>query len=156
MDENENRLGDVPDIPLDETGLIVLDERDDIPAGDVVDVDDGEAVERKIEVNAGDLPARNRGSNGSCVEETGECEIVDITRAASFRRLPCAARSVQRRVASASRIIPQLSSGAGDEADTPLKREIRPRPLGQDGDAISEADQPEDVQEQPEQPGKRA
>src|SRR3954447_18061256 len=41
----------------------------------------------------------------------------------------------------------------GNQADAALMREVGPRPLGHHDDAVAEADQPEDVQEDPEQPG---
>ena len=49
MHENQNRLGHMPNRPLGEARLVVVDERDDVAAGDVAVVDDGEAGAIEVE-----------------------------------------------------------------------------------------------------------
>jgi hypothetical protein len=49
--EEQNRLGDVPHLGLDEAWLVVLDERDDVPPGDVAPVADDEAGRVEVESN---------------------------------------------------------------------------------------------------------
>ena len=49
MREQQNRLGDVIDLVLGQTRLVVVDQRDDVAAGDVAIVDDGEAGGVEVE-----------------------------------------------------------------------------------------------------------
>ncbi len=62
--EQQDRLGDVPDRPLGQTRLIVFDQRDDIPAGNVAMIDDGEAGGVEVAPDAGNRTAME-SSNGS-------------------------------------------------------------------------------------------
>ena len=57
--QEQHRLLGVPDLALDEEGLVVLDQGDDVAAGDVAVVDDGEAG--GVEVEADGQPPRRAG-----------------------------------------------------------------------------------------------
>ena len=70
--QQQDRLGDVADLPLDQARLIVRDEGDDVPAGNVAVVDDGEARGVEVETDAGEVAAGDGGSGwsgrGACPE----------------------------------------------------------------------------------------
>src|SRR5262245_11785653 len=60
--------------------------------------------------------------------------------------------------ATATALIREWSKGLGshftcDQPHASLHRHVRPRPLAEDGNPVAEADEPEDVEEQPEHPG---
>ena len=86
VDENQDRLRRVPDLPLDEAGLIVVDERDDVATGDVAMVDDGETGAAQIQMSVRDLAGGNRGPERAGVQEAGKGEIVDVLRLAGDLR----------------------------------------------------------------------
>src|SRR5262249_14164097 len=65
-----------------QTGLVVVDQRDDVAAGDVAVVDDGEALRVEVAGDARDRSARNRGANRPTVEESGDGDVVDVARGA--------------------------------------------------------------------------
>ena len=44
---------------------------------------------------------------------------------------------------------------ASDQSDATLERQVGPGPLGEHRDAIAEADQPENVDEEPDHPGEK-
>ena len=58
--DQQDGLGHMTDRAFGQTRLIVLDQRDDVAAGDVAVVDDGEAVSVEIQPDAGNLAGRNR------------------------------------------------------------------------------------------------
>jgi hypothetical protein len=72
----------MPNVSLHEERLILLDEVDDVSARNVAVVDDGEAGEIEVEFDRPHASSRNRGSNCSAVEHSGENQIVRIERAA--------------------------------------------------------------------------
>src|SRR5205814_9303899 len=76
--KQEDRFGDVADVAFGERRLIVVDQRDDVSAGDVGGVDDREAWRFEIELDAGDAAGGNRRSDRAAVEESGEGEVVDV------------------------------------------------------------------------------
>ena len=63
--EEEDRLLGVAHLAFDEVGLVVLDERDDVAAGDVAVIDDGEAGAVEVEVDGRHLAAPGSW-RGSC------------------------------------------------------------------------------------------
>jgi hypothetical protein len=78
--EQHDRLGDVANLALGEQGLVVLDQRDDVPAGDVPVIDDGESRAIELEAYVADASPRNRRANRACVEHAGKREVVDVPR----------------------------------------------------------------------------
>ena len=58
--EEQYRLGDVVDLVLGQARLIVVDQRDDVLAGDVAVVGDGESGLIEIETDGVERPARDR------------------------------------------------------------------------------------------------
>ena len=82
MSEDEDRLRDVPDLALDQAGLIVLDERHDVAARHVTVIDDRETIPIEIEVDAADLASRDGRSDRSRVKKARKGQIVDVARTA--------------------------------------------------------------------------
>ena len=70
--EQEDRLGVVPHDVLGEARLVVGDERDDVAAGDVAVVDDGEPGRVGQQADRPDAPARDRRSDRPAVEHARE------------------------------------------------------------------------------------
>jgi hypothetical protein len=68
----------MPHVGGGQTRLVVLDEGDDVPAGDVAMVDDGETGRVEVQANRGDLACGNRLADRPSVEEPWEHEIVDV------------------------------------------------------------------------------
>ena len=80
--QQQDRLRHVADRPLGQARLIVLDQRDDVAAGNVAVVDDGEAGGVEIEADVRNLSGRDGRSDGARVQEVGEREVVDVPRGA--------------------------------------------------------------------------
>ena len=76
--QQQHRLGDVADLALDEAGLVVRDQRDDVPARDVAVVHHGEAGGVEVEPNAGEAAAGDGGADRPAVEHAGKAEIVGV------------------------------------------------------------------------------
>ena len=81
--QEEDRLLGVAHLALDEEGLVVLDERDDVAAGDVAVIDDGETRPVEVEVDGGQLAGGDGGADGPPVQQAGEAEVVDVPRHAA-------------------------------------------------------------------------
>ena len=89
------------------------------------------------------------------------CEYTRSTwLAGSGTRAATSASTIASRPAAWTRGRPALGSGGfvttGNQANGSLVREIRPRPLDEHDEAIAEADQIEDVHEEPDQPADQA
>ena len=67
---------------LDEEGLVVLDQRDDVAPGDVAVVDDREARGVESKANVAHRAASDRGAHGAAVEHAGQDDVVRVLRAA--------------------------------------------------------------------------
>ena len=83
MRQQQNRLGDVIDLVLGQARLIVVDERDDVAAGDVAIIDDGETGRGRSRGEWG--RARPRGiveRMVRAVEHARERQVVDVFRGA--------------------------------------------------------------------------
>ena len=76
--KEQNRLGEVIDLVLGQARLILVDQRDDVLAGDVAVVDDGESGLVEIETNGVERSARDRGANRPAVKHARKRQIVDI------------------------------------------------------------------------------
>ncbi len=76
--EQQHRLGDVPDLALDQAGLVVGDQGDDVSAGDVAVVHQGEAGGIEVEPDAAELAAWDRSANRAAEEHAGKVEIVGV------------------------------------------------------------------------------
>ena len=78
--EENDRLGEMPNLRLDEEGLIVLDERDDVAAtgGNVAVVHDREAGGVEVEADVRDASARNGRADRPPVQHSGKAEIVGV------------------------------------------------------------------------------
>ena len=72
VSQQQDRLGDMADRARRQTGLIVVDQRDDVPARDVAVIDDGEAAGVEIEADRGNLAGRNRRPDGARVQQIRE------------------------------------------------------------------------------------
>ena len=72
----------VADGGVHEQGINVIDQRDDVAAGDVAVVDDREAraAEHRPDVHNG--AGRDGGTDRPAVKQAGERQVVDIARAA--------------------------------------------------------------------------
>ena len=81
--EEQDRLLGVAHLAFDEVGLVVLDERDDVAAGDVAVIDEGEAGAVEVEVDGRQLAGRDRGADRSPVQHSREAEVVDVARRAA-------------------------------------------------------------------------
>ena len=82
--EEQDRLLRVPHLFHRQQRLIVLDQRDEVLAGDVLVIreDDARPVERRIELDPADAPARDRGAHGAPDECSRHMEVVQVERAA--------------------------------------------------------------------------
>ena len=69
--EQQHRLGHVPNVALDEERLILLDEIDDVPSGNVAMVDDGETRPVEVQLDVPHATTRNRRPNGAPVQHAG-------------------------------------------------------------------------------------
>ena len=78
--EQQDRLGDVADLALDEARLVVLDQRDDVAAGNVAEVDDREAVRIEWKGDVGNRAGRDRRANRAPVEQVRKRQVVDVSR----------------------------------------------------------------------------
>ena len=78
--EEQDRLLGVAHLALDQVGLVVLDERDDVAARDVAVIDQREAGAVEIEVQGRDLAGRDRGADRAPVQHPREAEVVDVAR----------------------------------------------------------------------------
>ncbi len=76
--EQQNRFRGVAHLALGQARLVVFDQRDDVPARDVVEVHDREAVAAQFMTDRQDLATGNRRADGSAVEHPGKREIVHI------------------------------------------------------------------------------
>jgi hypothetical protein len=77
------------DRSLGQAGLIVVDQRYDVPSRDIAVVDDREAGAAQVEMNVRDFAGGNRGSEGAGVKKAREGEkreIVDVLRLAGDLR----------------------------------------------------------------------
>jgi hypothetical protein len=83
MREQQNRFRVVIDLVLGETRLVVVDQRDDVPAGHVAKIDNGEAGRVEIEANGVDAAARKRRTNSAAIEHPGEGQVIDVPGRAS-------------------------------------------------------------------------
>ena len=95
MRQQQNRLRDVANRPLGETRLVFVDERDDVSAGDVAEVDDRETVGVEVESDGRDLAGGDGRSDGARVQEVGEREIVEVFRGAGDFRAPSLRRTLR-------------------------------------------------------------
>ncbi len=92
--EQQDRLRDVPDHVLGQARLIVDDERDDVAAGDVAVIDDGEARRVEQRVDGADAAAGDRRPDRPPVQHAREDEVVDVLRRPGDLVDPVAARDV--------------------------------------------------------------
>ncbi len=77
--EQQNRLGEMMDFVRRQTRLVVVDQRDDVSAGNVAMIDDGKAGGLEFQRNGVDLAPDNRRPHGSAVQHARKCQIVDVT-----------------------------------------------------------------------------
>ena len=82
VSQQQNRFREMANRPLGEARLVVLDQRDDVAAGDISEVHDREASGVEIETDRCDLAGRDGRPDGARVQEVGEREIVDVVRGA--------------------------------------------------------------------------
>ncbi len=80
--KQEHRLRSVANVALDQTRLVVGDERDHVLTRDVSVVHDGEAGGIEVEMNAVQRATRNRRADRSAVEHSWEPEVVGVARLA--------------------------------------------------------------------------
>ena len=82
--QQHDRLGEMPNLRLDEEGLIVFDERDDVVAtgGNVAVVHDGEARGVEVAADVRDASARNGRADGPPVQHSRKGEVVGVLGAA--------------------------------------------------------------------------
>jgi hypothetical protein len=78
--EQQDRLGDVSDLALDQARLVVVDQRDDVPAGDVAPVADDEPGRIEIQSNRPNAPTRDRRPDRSPPEHARKRQVVDVAR----------------------------------------------------------------------------
>ena len=76
--QQQHRLGGVADLALDQAGLVVGDERDDVAARDVAMVHDGEARRAESSAHAGQAAAGDGRADRPGVEHAGKAEIVGV------------------------------------------------------------------------------
>ena len=100
--EQQDRLGDVPDLAFGQARLVVLDERDDVAAGHVAVVGDGETVRVEVEASRkGSL--RGGWSTGSSPR--------GASRESSGRRCTAPPRSFSKGLPCAGRCVRQPGRG---------------------------------------------
>ena len=80
--QQQDRLFGVLEKLLDQVGLIIDNQSDDVLAGDVLRGDDGELVPRDFrrEGDVADAAARAGSANGRSVEHAGQDSVVDVDR----------------------------------------------------------------------------
>jgi hypothetical protein len=83
MRQQHDRLRDMADRSLGQTGLIVFNQCDDVPSWNVAVVDDREAVGVEIEADRGDLAGRDGRPHGARIQEIGEGDVVEVSRPAA-------------------------------------------------------------------------
>ena len=92
--DEQDRLGRVADRALGETRLIVVDQRDEVAAGDVAVVDDGEPVAVEVQADIGNFAGRNRRANCPSIQHPRQREIVDVAGGAGDFVEPLLARNI--------------------------------------------------------------
>jgi len=78
--QDQDGLGDVTDRALGQARLVVVDQRDDVASGDVVEVDDREPVRVERKGDVGNRARRDRRANRARVEQAGKRQVVDVSR----------------------------------------------------------------------------
>jgi hypothetical protein len=58
--------------------LVVVDQRDDVAAGDIAIIDDREARRVEVETDVGDLARGDRRADGAAVQQIRERDVVDV------------------------------------------------------------------------------
>ena len=76
------------------SGLVIVDQRDDIASGNVARADDRETCRVEVERDAGDLAGGDGRANRARVQEIRERNVVDIARAAGRFVAPFLAKDV--------------------------------------------------------------
>ena len=118
MREQHDRLGDVTDLAFDQARLIVVDQRDDVAAGNVPVVDDGETRGGEVRADVDERAGRNRGSNRPAMQHAGKLQVVDVVRSAGDLLDALLAKDVAphrlcaHRAAMASRLYEPRTSGS--------------------------------------------
>jgi hypothetical protein len=82
--QDQDGLGDVTDRAPREARLVVVDERDDVASGDVVEIDNRKAVRVEREGDVGDRSCRDRRPDRARVEQVRKRQVVDISRRARY------------------------------------------------------------------------
>src|SRR5689334_17346402 len=90
----------MPDLLLHEARLVVLDQRDNVLAGNVAEVDDREAVGVEIPPDRTHAAARDGRPNRAAIQHAREHEVVGIDRPAR-----CLADTVLPRDAPSNRAL---------------------------------------------------
>ena len=118
--QQHDRLGDVTDDALRQARLIVVDQRDDVPARNVAMVDDRESG--GVEVQADVDECRRRESSSGWCGRAADWETSDRRRSARrrrpCRRLPCEGRCGRRPYADARASRPIMLFFSGRRAIT--------------------------------------
>ena len=70
--EQQDRLGEVPDVALGEARLVVVDQRDDVASRNVAEVDDGETGRVEVAADGGDVAGRNGRADRPRVQQVRE------------------------------------------------------------------------------------
>ncbi len=82
MRQQQDGLGEVAHLVLDEEGLVLNDQVGDVAAGNVAVVDDRESRGVEVETDGTDPAARNARANGAAVQHPGQHDVVGVTRGA--------------------------------------------------------------------------
>ena len=113
--EQQNRLGEVIDLVLGQARLVVVDERDDVAAGDVAEVDDGEAGGVEVEAD-GVRDVRAESSS----ERSRPWSMPGNVRSSMYFAAPVtlASESLRRTFLPTARATPRLYTDSTDPRST--------------------------------------
>ena len=78
--QQQNRLGLMPDVALDEERLVLLDEVADVAAGHVAIVGDDETRHVPFHLRRLEVAARDRRADGPAMDHPGKGDVVGVER----------------------------------------------------------------------------